>query len=67
MQAKEPKIHQLTARKGFTLNGKNYAKGEGFKALIVNCFVHESIEMAALQIGDAKPNAVPWEFIAFKE
>lgn len=67
MQAKEPKIHQLTARKGFTLNGKAYAKGEVFQALIVNCFVHESIEMAALVIGDDKPNAVPWEFIAFKE
>lgn len=67
MQAKEPRVHNLTARKGFTLNGKTYAKGETFQALIVNCFVHDSIEMAALQIGEAKPNAVPWEFIAFKE
>ena len=66
-EAKEPKNHKLVARRGFHLNGKKYVKGENFTAFIVNCFVHQGVEMAALQIGEDKPNAVPWEFVAFEE
>jgi hypothetical protein len=67
-EAKEPKQHSLKVRKGFSLNGKNYKKGDVFLSYITGWFVKDGIEVAELQPdGDAKANGVPAEFFCFAE
>lgn len=66
--AKEPKLHRLKVRKGFTLGGKDFAKGEAFKAFILGWFVKDGVEIAEMHPeGISKPNGIPAEFFAWDE
>ena len=67
MSVKEPKEFDMVARRPFTLNGEADKKGQGFKAYLVGAFVKDGIELAEVKIGEHKPNAVPWDFVAFAE
>lgn len=66
--AKEPKLFDFKVRKGFTLGGKDFAKGEAFKAYILGWFVKDGVEIAELHPeGVIKPNGIPAEFFVFDE
>jgi hypothetical protein len=67
-QAKEPKEHNLKVRRGFTVGGTKYNKGEVFKTLIIGWFVKDGIEIAELQPeGAVRPTGIPAEFFCFEE
>lgn len=64
---REPKKEKLRVRRGFSLNGTQFKKGQVADFLIHGSRVVDGVELAGLSQGDDEPIALPWEFVQYAE
>ena len=64
---REPTVWKLRVRRGFSLNGTQFKKGQVAEFLVHGSMVVDGVELAGLSQGNDEPIALPWEFLTDAE